>query len=392
MLCVEFDADACDELIKMSEWLKDFRHELHRHPELSGHEKQTAERIIVRCQQFNPDQIYTGVGGHGVIVAFGSRLKPCVMLRCELDAVPISESSFHSPYSSVNEGVSHKCGHDGHMAILAGVAEKVRNSALKNISVALLFQPMEETGYGSDGVLHHSYFSDYLPERIFALHNVPGYEMGKIISRIGTFSCASRGLTLFLNGSAAHAAQPETGNSPALPLAELMTFADALKTHPELESILSFCTVVGARLGDRAFGTAPESAELYLTLRSETDTDMQRLINLIQQEIERKAKSNFIRYRSEYSDIFDATVNEKTSVELIRKVAGNKFEDLSNPYRWSEDFGRYTQRIPGAMFGLGAGKLTAPLHDSEYDFPDELIEHGVEFFLSLLSACDNEMA
>lgn len=365
---------------------------LHQFPDLSGLEANTAQRIVTFCHQFKPNHIFTGVGGHGVILHFGSMKKNVIMLRCELDAVPVCEDPAFTPYSSQNPAVSHKCGHDGHMAILAGVAAKLSLFPFQNISVALLFQPDEETGKGSERVLEHIYFKDCRPEKIFALHNVPGVTMGRILSCEGTFSCASRGMTLVLNGRSAHAAQPETGNSPAIALSELISFATDLKNDPSVKAPLSFCTVVGARLGDKAFGTAPAAAELYLTLRSETDAEMKKLSGLLERKIDEIAKRDMLGYTIEYNDVFNATVNEKVCYELIHRAAGRRFTEMQTPFRWSEDFGRYNQEIPGAMFGLGAGETTAPLHDSLYDFPDQLIGVGVEFYLSLLKLCDDDMA
>lgn len=370
----------------MHEDIIQFRHTLHQTPELSGQEFQTASRIIKFFSRFTPDNIYTEVGSSGVIVVFGKAEAPCVMLRCELDAVPIEEPP-NLPYASCNSCVAHKCGHDGHIAILAAVAEALSLNAPKNIRVALLFQPAEETGEGSRQIVEDPVFRQVNPKMIFGLHNVPGYEHGKILVRKGTFCCASRGLTITLTGKTAHAAQPETGCSPASTMAQLIDFAENIREHTGLNNPLSFCTVVGARLGEKAFGTAPARAELYITVRSATDDDMLKMVRAIERETAEKAEIKGLDWHMEYSDVFDATSNDDRCVELIEKANSNRTVQLQSPFRWSEDFGVYTQHLPGAFFGLGAGITIPPLHHPDYDFPDDLIIEGANVFLNIIEQC-----
>ena len=129
------------------------RHKLHQHPELSNVEDGTAARLVEFMTALAPDKIITGLGGTGVAVCFGDAgTGKVVMLRCELDALPINETNTFD-YKSVTPGVSHKCGHDGHMAILAAVAKHYGANKPKSGQVILMFQPAEETGEGAKNVL-----------------------------------------------------------------------------------------------------------------------------------------------------------------------------------------------------------------------------------------------
>ncbi len=234
------------------------RHELHRHPELSGSESETAARICRFFEPLQPDVIIRELGGHGVAFAFsGAEPGPTVLLRCELDAVPIREMNRVAHCSAV-DGRSHACGHDGHMAILASVGESLAVVRPPRGRVVLLFQPAEENGGGARAVIGDAQFSEIRPDFVFALHNLPGFPVGQVVVRYGTMCCASRGMVVSLEGTPAHAAQPETGNSPARAMCRIMKLIDELPTRLSVGDEVAFATVVGASLGaDDAFGTAP---------------------------------------------------------------------------------------------------------------------------------------
>lgn len=369
--------------------ITEFRHHLHALAELSAHESKTAEAVIAYCKQFKPDAIYTNLGGNGVILAYGDAKAPCVMLRGELDAVPINET-IPLDYGSLDPNTSHKCGHDGHMAVLAGVASHLSTDPPEGLRVLLLFQPAEETGEGAGRVLRDRFFTDCTPAMVFSLHNVPGYETGKVLSRRGTICCASRGMSIELTGKTAHAAQPETGISPALPMARLIEYAMDLNSDTAMGP-LCFATVVGAKLGEKAFGTSPGKAQLHITLRAETNERMAALIATLERQVELLASEHGLGYTIGYEDVFDATVNDNEAFAIIKTAAGPQFLQLEEPFRWSEDFGQYCSRFPGAMFGFGAGTHSPALHDQSYDFPDDLIPHGIHMFMEILKICSEEL-
>ena len=167
----------------------DFRHQLHQFPELSMNEYDTAARVIDFMTPLKPDQLIPSLGGTGVAVIFGTDGGKSVMLRCELDALPIIELN-EFPHKSQCHGVSHKCGHDGHMAILAAVAKHYSVNRPANGQVILLFQPAEETGEGAKAVLTDKSAPCLTADYAFALHNVPKFEMGEVIIKSGTMCCA----------------------------------------------------------------------------------------------------------------------------------------------------------------------------------------------------------
>ena len=245
-------------------WI-DLRKHIHKHPELSGSEHDTAKFIIKQFSQLKPHRVYESVGGTGLAFCFDSPKEgPNVLFRCELDALPIQEIN-RFEHKSIFDGVSHKCGHDGHMAIIMALAEKVSENLPKKGSVTFLFQPAEETGEGAISVINDPQFAHFKPDYAFALHNLPGHPMGKVLIREGSFNCASRGMTIELEGKTAHAAYPETGISPALVLADL------IQTLPDLANSLSkdqlvMLTLIHCSMGEEAFGTSAGSGKLLATI------------------------------------------------------------------------------------------------------------------------------
>jgi len=363
------------------------RHKLHQNPELSGMEMETADRIIRFFEPLAPDRILKNLGGTGVAVVFsGTEPGPTVLLRAELDALPIRESNL-MPYHSLNQGVAHKCGHDGHMAILAAVGHNLATVRPAKGRVVLLFQPAEENGAGAEAVVCDPRFVEVAPDFVFALHNLPGFPFGQVVIRNGSFSSASRGISIKLNGAPAHAAQPETGRSPAQALAEIIETLSSLPPGTTPAGEVAFITVVGAQLGEKAFGTAPGQAEIWATLRSETNATMEAVIAYTEKVVQNSATTFNLDYSIDYSDIFSATVNSAQANDIIRLSTEGPVVEIERPFRWSEDFGHFTAIAEGALFGIGAGVEIPELHNSDYDFPDELIPQATRIFQKVIERC-----
>ncbi|MBM9512775.1 amidohydrolase [Desulfogranum marinum] len=371
----------------MNDPIRQLRHTLHTYPELSGEEHNTAKRIVRFFSPLSPDAILEELGGCGVALVFsGQAPGPTVMLRCELDAVPVQERSQLDYCSKIN-GVAHQCGHDGHMAIVAAVGMELAAKRTQHGRVVLLFQPAEENGMGAKAVLQDPRFEAIRPDVAFALHNLPGYPLGQIIVRPGTFNCASRGMSVKLSGSTAHAAQPETGQSPAAAMCTCIQKISALPPATVPADETAFATVVGAQLGKKAFGTAPGEAQIWTTLRSETDATMKKLTQYIEHIVHDAAAEDGLRVSIEYQDVFPATVNGAQAVKRTQEVVGDAPLTIPNkPLRWSEDFGRITATCEGALFAVGAGTDRPNLHNPDYDFPNALIQPAKNIFMRLISS------
>ncbi|MFA4839874.1 MAG: amidohydrolase [Candidatus Neomarinimicrobiota bacterium] len=368
--------------------LIDLRREIHRHPELSNEERTTTERLIRFISAHSkPSQIVQNISGHGFLILFDSgQPGKTVAIRAELDALPIHEKT-DLPYKSETSGVSHQCGHDGQMAILAGLAHLLGQQPPKAGIVMLIFQPAEETGEGAHRMIADANFSKFPIDLIFGFHNLPGFPFGKIIVREQTFCAASCGMVAALTGHPSHASHPESAVSPALAMAEMIQALSAIPHTPDSSEDFSLLTVIHARLGEIAFGTTPGDAVVMATQRAYTDERLNRLKTETEKLIRAISMKHHLACEFSYRDVFSACVNHPEAVWQIRNAAescGLETIELEKPFRWSEDFGYFASRFPGAYFGIGAGENHPDLHDGGYDFPDELIEPGLSILQRLI--------
>jgi len=369
------------------EMLEQLRKKLHMHAKLSGNEMKTREILRDFLSLNAPTGKIIDLASTGLAIIFeGNNPGPCILFRADTDALPINENP-DLPYASCNTGVSHKCGHDGHAAILCGLATILEKQFSDVGKVILLFQPAEETGKGAAEMLTDPLFENITPDYVFALHNLPGFDAGSVVVKKEQFASASKGMIIHLTGKPSHAAYPEQGNNPAFAFTEIIRSIESIPDYAESYDNFILTTIVHASLGKPGFGTAAGEAVIMATLRSYDNHNMQRLVHECRLIVEEKAKEHNLQYAFEFSDEFDETFNHPEAIDIIEKVAKeNNFKiiHLPFPFRWSEDFGKYTAKYKGAMFGIGAGKDHAALHTKEYDFPDEIIEPAVKMFSGII--------
>lgn len=361
------------------------RQALHQHPDLSGQEYATIQRIKAFLQFSPPDQWIEK--SHSLAAIYrGESEGPVVVLRADTDALPIHETNTFA-YTSQTAGCMHACGHDGHSTILTGVAQQLQHLRPLTGSVVLLWQAEEETGQGAKKILDNREFQALKPDYIFGLHNIPGAPLHQIILRDGCFAASSVGMTVRLHGKTTHAAVPEQGRNPDQALAECIQLIHQIPKQPTIAHHPLQATIVHALLGEIAFGTAAGSAELRATLRTYSDSDMQALKNTCHSQLWEIADKHKLGFECGWTEYFPATINLPEANKIIYEASnalGLTIVKANDPFRWSEDFGWYTQKTKGALFGLGAGKDHPQLHNPDYDFPDELLETGIKLFLRLI--------
>ncbi|MCR9081319.1 MAG: amidohydrolase [Cyclobacteriaceae bacterium] len=360
--------------------LTQLRHSLHQHPEIAGEETETAQRILEFFKPLQADEVIENLGGTGLAFIFkGKSSGKRLLFRCELDALPIVETGNPS-YRSTIPGKGHLCGHDGHMAIICGLGEKLSQNRPESGEVILLFQPAEETGDGARAILEDSRFEQIKPDFAFALHNLPGYPLHQVVMRKGTFAAGSTGLTISLTGKTSHSAHPEAGINPAQAIAKLI---QELPKLPQQAKGFALLTLIHAELGSLAFGTSAGKGNLSMTLRAFDQQDLDELIEKVKNKAEAIAKSERLKVEFSFVEQFAVSVNDPKLYPLVEKAVKGLSVNLvekSEPFLWSEDFGLFSQICPSFLFGLGAGENCPQLHEGSYDFPDELIETGVGIF------------
>ncbi len=367
--------------------LQAFRHELHRHPEVSGEERETARRVVEALRSFGPSKLLTDLGGHGVAAVFETgEPGPTLLFRAELDALPIEEKS-HAAHRSTISGKGHLCGHDGHSTILLALATGLSRQPVTRGKAVLLWQPAEEDGSGAAAVLADPRFSEIRPDFAYALHNMPGLAFGSVALKSGPVNCASRGMKIRLSGKTAHASQPETGISPMAAISTLMPALTALSYDAPPSLDFRLATVTHAWLGEPAFGIAPGDAEIWVTLRTLIDDRMAELCERAERLVMEAAARAGLEQSISYHDVFFHCENAAEAVAHLEQALtteGVRFSEGDLPMRASEDFGRLRAVCPSAMFFLGAGETHPALHNPDYDYPDELTAIGARVFMALI--------
>lgn len=370
--------------------LTEFRHALHRRPEVSGAEEATAARVAAALPA--PDRLVTGLGGHGLAAVYdGAAPGPTVLLRAELDALPIRDLSGAAHASEV-PGTGHQCGHDGHSAILVGLARHLARRRPARGRVVLLFQPAEETGAGAAAVLDDPRFAELAPDWAFAIHNMPGVPLGTADLPPGPASSASCGLRLAFQGRTAHAAQPELARSPAQALARLVPQLLALGPGGDPwaapEPGFRLVTVSHLAMGAPAFGITPGAGEIWLTLRALLDADLDDMLARAEGMARAEAEAAGLTLHVTRHEHFTAGANDPQAVAHLARAlqAAGITVRPGAPMRPSEDFGRFGAVAPIALAFLGAGTDHPPLHAEAYDFPDALLAPAVQMWAALVAA------
>ncbi|MDX9770441.1 MAG: amidohydrolase [Tenuifilaceae bacterium] len=363
------------------------RHELHRNPELSGEERATGKRVRFYLNKYRPDELFTGIAGEGMAAVYnGQEPGPTILFRCDMDALPINEAVKRHHMSTV-QGVAHVCGHDGHMAIVSGLAAKITHNPIRQGRVILFYQPSEENGLGARRSIDRLKELNLYPHYAFAIHNMPKYPLGNVIIAKDTFAAASKGLIVKLIGKNSHAAYPEKGVNPALAIAKITQELCELTSKNRFNRFVML-TVIHIRLGDVAFGTSPGYGEIMVTLRSFDNDDMVKLSELAISIARSIGVEHGLAVETSIADDYPAAIGDATLSDLVKDIAttqGRPVVTLEEPNRWSEDFANFTQHGPALLFGLGVGEDVPDLHSPEYDFPDEAIELGVDLLDSVVT-------
>ncbi len=361
------------------------RRNLHQFPELGFYEKLTKQKIINFLSDLNVE-VHEGSGVIGVLRAGkGNR---AIGLRADMDALPISETSKHG-YRSKIDGVMHACGHDGHMAMLLGAVETLVKKPDFDGTVVFIFQPNEEHGLGAKKMLEEGFLEKFPLEEVYAIHNLPGAPAGQVSTRAGLI-CSSESLfEINVSGQGGHASMPHLGQDTITIGAEIVQALQTVvsrKLAPGSGAVLSITEF----LTDGQRNVLPGHASLKGDVRTRSTEDRDQVESFMKQICKGIEISHSASVELSFDTQFIETVNafEPTSA-AVRVSEQLGFETISNrePMSFSEDFAHFSKAIPGCFILLGNGveaKNARPLHSSDYDFNDQLLPIGAEFWAALV--------
>jgi amidohydrolase len=369
-----------------TEALKKLRRHLHAHPEVSEKEYKTQDYLFTFLSDLGlTDLIKVGNTGLLCKISSGAAGKR-ILVRVDTDALPIQEKS-NLAYQSKNNGVAHLCGHDGHTAIGCALAAMLQEQAPERGEVFIVFQPAEENGVGAAAVLSDKNFPELHFDAVLALHNLPGYPLHSVVVREGTFTAAATSLIIRLHGKTSHAAEPEKGINPAYAIAEMLQKTAEFSVTDLENSDFALVTPVYTTLGEKSYGVSAGYGELHLTLRAWDNENIDRLSQRVEKACLDIAKKHQLETETDWVETFRANINDPELIHHIRTVAKELNLDTierNTAFKWGEDFGLFTEKFRGAMFGIGAGENQPALHNPDYDFPDVLIETGANIFYTVI--------
>jgi hippurate hydrolase len=383
--------DALEMLRLFHAELVHIRRDIHANPELGFEETRTSQLVADKLGEWGIE-VHRGLARTGVVGVVKGRKNSgrAIGLRADMDCLPMHEAG-DAPHKSRVAGRMHACGHDGHTTMLLGAARYLAQTRNFDGTVNLIFQPAEEGGGGGRVMVEEGLFQRFPCEAVYALHNWPGLPPGKIAVRPGPMLAATDEIRIRVRGKGGHAALPHLAADPVVAAAHIITALQTVASRnasPVDALVVSLCSMQTSQLG--AFNVIPGHVELIGTVRSFApdirDLAERRIKEIATAVAQGLGASAEIEYRRGYP----ATVNTETEARFAARVgervfgAGNVITD-HEPTMGGEDFAYMLQAKPGAYVFLGQGgaALGCLLHNSSYDFNDEVIPLGAGYLAAL---------
>ncbi|CAJ1964851.1 unnamed protein product [Cylindrotheca closterium] len=396
---------------RQQDFLLTTRRDLHKCPELMYNEKKTSDYIQKALKKnkiafttgwgvnTSPDRI-PGDGGYGIVADIGTRKEPCVLLRADMDGLPIMEKTVGiDDFMSTNPGVMHACGNDGHTAMLLAAASilKGMERSIKG-TVRLVFQPAAQGGAGAKRMVEEGLLTDDpQPQHAFAMNVNPKVATGIIASRPGTVKAAAERFEITIHGVGGHAAMPHLTVDPIVTASSIVMNLQTLisRSLSPLES--GVCSVTKFDAGS-AFNVIPASAVLRGTIRALTTEILMDLKGKVEQVVTSTAEMHGCEAGVTYSvDYYPPTVNDEVLYEEFSKEIGAMLSVTGEvveiePGMGAEDFGFISEEIPSSYFTIGQGSGTNPptnvgVHHPHFALDESILPQGVELHVNLALRC-----
>jgi hippurate hydrolase len=370
--------------------MKAWRHHLHANPELSMEEFQTSEMVADLLAGWGLS-VHKGIAGTGVVgVLSAGNSGRSIALRCELDALPLQETG-DVAYRSRVDGRMHACGHDGHTAMLLGAARYLSQHRGFDGTVNFIFQTAEEYGFGARRMVAEGLFTRFPSDSVWAIHNAPHYPQNSFVIHSGVVNASVDGTTITLTGKGAHAARPHQGNDP---LAAAVQLYGALQTivNKSVDPLQPAVVNVTRFNAGTANNVVPSTATMNATIRTMSPA-VRDLVERRIREIAAGISAAFgvelqLEYRRGCGVLSNSPAEVETAIAAAGAVVGHDQLRLDQPpTTGGDDFAEMLEQVPGAMVWLGAGRTPHDpgLHNSRYDFNDNVLATGASYFVELVN-------
>ena len=377
-----------DSVKRASEMAVAFRHELHRHPELSWQEVETTKKIAAKMAELGIPVIMKGFNGTecGLVAELkGPKPGPTLMVRADIDALPVIEDP-SLPYCSEVKGVMHACGHDAHTAILTGVAQVVKEHQDELCgTVRFLFQPAEEAGTGSGAPAVIASGALEGVDAIIGEHVQSMQEAGTIAWKKGPMMASADTWDLTIHGVGGHGSQPHTSVNPMLCAAALIQGLTAIAPQ-EVSALEPVVVGIGSIKAGDARNIVPDTCVMSGTVRCSNMETRQSMPDRFRRIIDGTAAAWNCTADLDYQQVYPVTVNDADLTQWILDVArreglGDRLVEQEFTMG-SEDFSYYGEKLPAAYVNLGMG-TGAPHHSAGFHVDDAIVPIGVQLMAAL---------
>ncbi len=367
------------------------RRYLHQHPELGLSEVKTSDFVAARLEEMGY-AVTRGLAKTGIVATLrnGSGTRS-IGIRADMDALPITEET-GADYASLNPGVMHACGHDGHTAMLLGAAKILAERKNFDGTVNLIFQPAEENFGGAKIMIDDGLFDRFPCDAVFGLHNDPGLPFGKVFVKDGPIMAAVDECRIIVNGHGGHGADPHAAKDPIVAGASIIMALQTVVSrniHPLDPAVVT----VGAFNAGIASNVIPERAEMVITIRSFDPSVRDKLEERIRGIAEGQAASYGMSATVQYDRGYEATVNHTAETDFVRELAARvigreNVAEIERPMMGAEDFAYMLAERPGSYFFLGTARSEndPPLHHPRFDFNDDALPIGTNLWVELVEA------
>ncbi len=368
-----------------------WRQQIHRRPELGFGEDETAALVAEVLIDIGLD-VVVGVGGTGVVgSASAGRSDRAIGLRADMDAIPIEEQG-DAPHRSEHPGVFHGCGHDGHTAMLLGAAELLVADPDFDGTVHFIFQPCEETGLGAQAMIDDGLFERFEMEAVYGLHNMPGIAAGDFAVRSGPMMAFEDNFEIVVKGQGGHASMPDRTVDAILIGSEIVATLQSIVAR-SLSALDTGVVSVTEFETDGARNVIASTVMIRGDCRGFTDSVSQRIERRMGEIVAGVGAAHgaevSLSYTREFIVLCNTEPEARAVVDAAQAVVGADHVDESTPpVPASEDFARMLAVKPGCYALIGNGidgtVHSGSLHNPHYDFNDEIIANGIDYWVALI--------
>jgi hippurate hydrolase len=375
-------------LTSLKTQMREWRHTLHRNPEFGFQTEKTAAFVVAKLKSFGFNDISTGIGGTGVVGTLrNGTSNKAIAIRADMDALKIEEQN-EFDYKSEVPGYMHACGHDGHTTTLLGTAALLAESREFDGIIHFIFQPAEEWGKGAQAMIDDGLMEKFSFDEIWGFHNMPGIEVGSFQTKPGPIMSAEDNFEIELRGVGGHASKPQAGRETLQPACSLVTELQTIVSRKISPTDIAVLSVTELHT-DGARNILPGLSRILGDARSFSSDVSKKIEDEMTTITAAIASAHELEFNINYSREFIPLINDNYLAGEALKVAQLTFGmDKSTiaiqPVTGSEDFAKFLNHVPGCYVFFGNGTKSAPLHNSSYDFNDEALEHGVNYFVNLV--------